>query len=113
MNYFEISMFIIFILVTIGMMVKIKSWMPTEPLPDDDRDEKSVQELEEILIDTIKKEYHEGITPKEIFQMMQTHTKFDKKHYWRVNENRVTKLLEDIIAKHDGINSIYDIKERL
>jgi len=113
MNYFEIAMFIIFILVTIGMMYKIKTWMPTEPLADDDRDEKSIQELESIIIDTIKKEYHEGINAKEIFQKMQNHQKFDKKHYWRVNENRVIKLIEDIIAKHDGINSIDDIKERL
>lgn len=99
-------MMIAFILAAILMMWKLYSFMPNKPLEDDDQNENSVKELEDLMLKAIKSGLKDK---KEIFNFIIKDEKFDKKHFWRFNENRLNQLLNTYMIK----NKISKIEEIL
>ncbi len=101
----EIIMMIAFILACVLMMWKLYSFMPTKPLEDDDQNEKSIEQLELLMLKAIKSGIKEK---KDIFNFIISDKNFDKKHFWRFNENRLNQLLNTYMLKNK-ISKIEDI----
>jgi hypothetical protein len=87
-------------------MWKIYVFLPDKVLADDDTNKKATAELEAIMLTCITKP---SMTNQELFNAMKEHKDFDKKHYWRFNQNRLNHLLHTYFIKNVQITSINDI----
>jgi len=101
-------MMIFFIISLTASIWKIYAFLPNKALEDDDTNEASQEELERVMVDTIK-EHGADISSKELYEKMKTHKNFDEKHFWRFNQNRLNQLLSHYYMAHKGISSIEDI----
>ncbi|MFY9142969.1 MAG: hypothetical protein WAO38_08675 [Sulfuricurvum sp.] len=73
-------------------LYKVYLFLPKKRLADDDTTPESVELLERILVETDRD--HPSLTDEELYQKMTEHPKFDPKHFWRFNENRLRHLIE-------------------
>jgi len=101
-------MMIFFIISLVASIWKIYAFLPNKALEDDDTNEASQEELERVMIDTIK-ENGANISSKELFEKMKEHKNFDEKHFWRFNLNKLNQLLTHYYITHEGINTIENI----
>ena len=101
-------MMIFFIISLVASIWKIYAFLPNKELEDDDRNEKSQEELLSIVLENIKV-YGKSISVKELFEKILADEKFDKKHFWRFNQNRLQQLLNQYYLKHPNTKSIIDI----
>ena len=101
-------MMIVFVIALIISMWKIYVFLPNKVLEDDDTNDKAVAELETIMLLCITKP---SMNTTELFAAMKEYKDFDKKHYWRFNQNRLNHLLHTYFVKNAGIASINDIYE--
>ena len=107
--------------IEIGMMVafvsalglsgwKLYAFMPNKPLKDDDTNAESTQTLKEIMYEVIAK----GVTEEEdIVEKMREHSRFDDKHFWRFNLNRLRQLLNSHYIEHPEHQNTQHIQEHL
>lgn len=101
---------IAFILALVFSGWKLYAFMPNKPLRDDDTTARSVQELKSIMYEVIRTgELEEEI----IFTKMKDHPKFDQKHFWRFNHNRLKQLLERHYLENPHHKSIEHIHHSL
>lgn len=83
----------------LGLSVwKLYVFMPNKPLSDDDTTSESVALLEYIMVECHSPE----LTHTELYTAMISHPKFDPKHFWRFNENRLHHLIEHYRFKDPG-----------
>jgi len=75
-------------------MWKIYAFLPNKELADDDTTQKSQEEL----IKIIRKYWSKDISSKELLNLVQGDSAFDKKHFWRFNENKLNQLCKKIEA---------------
>jgi len=107
------TLMMIFFVISLAVSIwKIYAFLPNKELADDDTTEASQQELETIMVATIKKNGAE-LTTKELFEKMKENENFDEKHFWRFNENKLKQLLSHYYISHEGINSIQDIYNKI
>ncbi len=96
----ETVMMLVFILALIITIWKLYVFLPNKTLADDDVNPRSTAELESIMLECVS----DGVTErKALFNAMQNHDLFDKKHYWRFNENRLNHLLHDYLIKNPDV----------
>lgn len=94
---------------------KLYHFMPMKPLPDDDSDEASKEELTKLML-TVIKEHHTPETPldeKALFEYIVSHEAFDKEHYWRFNQNKLNQLLRRYYALYPQTGSLPAIYEQI
>lgn len=72
---------------------KLYLFLPSKPLPNDERDPQSVQKLQEIMVEC--NQINPNMDEETLFQKMTQHKDFDSKYYWRFNLNRLFHLIED------------------
>ncbi|MBU0633257.1 hypothetical protein KKA17_11525 [bacterium] len=96
--------FLFFLLLSLW---KVYQFLPNKQLQDDDNTEESIELLTFILLDVLKSS-DEVPTFNELFTAMTNHTDFDKKHFWRFNQNKLNNLLTKYYIKH-GLSSIKEI----
>jgi cytoskeletal protein RodZ len=101
-------MMIFFIILLVVSIWKIYAFLPNKVLKDDDTTEASHEELEKVMLETLLKT-GSHLTHKELYLEMTKDTNFNKKHFWRFNENKLNQLLTHYYMTHEGINSIKDI----
>lgn len=101
-------MMVFFIILLVVSIWKIYAFLPNKVLKDDDTTKESKDELISLIIEEIKN-YDGDITNKKLFEMVKKNKKFDSKHYWRFNQNRLNQLLQIIYLKYD-VESIKEIK---
>lgn len=101
-------MMVLFILLLIVSLWKIYAFLPNKELVDDDTTEASQEELTNLILNAIKKSDGK-LSSMELFESVINDSNFDKKHYWRFNQNRLNKLLEHYYLEHPGIDSIETI----
>jgi len=94
-------------------MWKLYAFLSSKPLPDDDSDEASKEELTALMLDVIAKEHrHDApLSEQELFASIVRHEAFDKAHFWRFNQNKLNQLLRRYYLHypHTGtIPAIYD-----
>ncbi|GEM_PF-462190 len=107
----EAGMMIAFLIVTGLSVWKFYMFMPTKPLPDDDTNEESLDELTELMVECITC-HHTPQTPLDapkLLEHMTNHERFDHEHYWRFNQNKLNQLLQRYYIKNPGTGSIPDI----
>ncbi len=92
---FDIStlMLIFFVLSFTISMWKVYAFLPNKALADDD----TTKESQEELMRLVKKHQAPNLSSKEILQLIQNDVEFDKKHFWRFNENKLNQLLRKLI----------------
>ena len=83
---------LVFIVIFILSIWKIYAFLPNKELADDDTTQKSQEEL----IQIIKKHWTKDIPSKELLKLIQNDSSFDKKHFWRFNENKLNQLCKKI-----------------
>jgi hypothetical protein len=103
-------MLLFFIALFIISVWKIYAFLPNEQLKDDDHTKESIKELESLMLDSIKSLHVKNIPLKNsnIYNEIVSNKNFDKKHYWRFNQNRLNHLLNEYMFKNK-ISSIEEI----
>ena len=87
---------------------KVYAFLPTKALPDDDTTPEATEALISCMLEVIQE--HKGeLTEKALFQAMIEQQAFDKKRFWRFNQNRLKHLLEHYYLEHKNIQNIKDI----
>jgi len=105
-------MMIFFIIILVASIWKIYAFLPNEQLADDDKTKESQEELTNLILNVIKNS-SENLTLNELFKKIKDDEKFDEKHYWRFNQNRLNQLLNNYYIKHPHINNIADIYKEI
>lgn len=101
-------MMIFFILLLIISIWKIYAFLPNKQLQDDDTTKESQEQLENLMIKVIKQN-GKNLDNKKLFDLMLHDENFDKKKFWRFNQNRLNHLLSNYFIKNQNIKSIEDI----
>lgn len=111
----ETIMMIAFIAAVTLSAWKLYQFVPTKPLPDDDSDEASKEELTQLMLTVIEKEHTPAapLNEKELFEYIVTHEAFDKEHYWRFNQNKLNQLLRRYYAHCPETGSIPEIYDKI
>ena len=86
--------------------------MPNKKLEDDDTTKASQEELTALILSVIKKSDGK-LTSQELFNLVHNDETFDKKHFWRFNQNRLNQLLTHYYLEHEDIKTIEDIYKSL
>jgi len=105
-------MMILFILLLVVSIWKIYAFLPNKELADDDTTEASQEELTNLILRVIKKSDGK-LSVTELFELVHNDESFDKKHYWRFNQNRLNQLLTHYYLEHEGINDLKDVYRSL
>lgn len=101
-------MVIFFVLFMVIGMWKIAVFLPNKQLADDDTTKESQNELQKLMLQIIIK--NEGdLTLSQLYKKMEDDTTFDKKHFWRFNENKLQHLLNHYYILNPQAQSIKDI----
>lgn len=108
---FETStwMMLFFVLSLVVSIWKIYAFLPNKQLEDDDTTKEAQEELQRIMIKVIKQNGAD-LDVKKLFELMKDNEEFDKKRFWRFNENRLNQLLLHYFLQNPSIKSIKDIK---
>ncbi|MCJ7764980.1 MAG: hypothetical protein MUP09_03470 [Thiovulaceae bacterium] len=110
MTTVEIIMMVAFVLALVLSGWKLYTFMPTRALKDDDTTPDSKEKLKKIMYEVIR----EGAVEEDIlFDKMKEHPHFDKKHFWRFNQNRLRQLLKDHYLEYPGHQNIRHIHHHL
>lgn len=111
----QTMMLIGFIVVTALSVWKLYHFMPMKPLPDDDTDEASKEELTELMLTVIEQRHtpEQPLDEKALFEYIVTHEAFDKKHYWRFNPNKLNQLLNRYYILNPDTGSLPAIYEQI
>lgn len=102
-------MMFFFLLFLIISMWKISAFLPNKVLADDDTTEASHEQLLQIMLKTIRN--NKNLSEKKLFELMKEDEEFDKRHFWRFNENKLKQLLNKYYIENKEINSIEDISK--
>lgn len=105
-------MMIFFILFLVISIYKVYAFLPNKPLEDDDTTKEAQEELQRIMIKVIKQNGAD-LDVKKLFELMKDNEEFDKKRFWRFNENRLNRLLSLYSLKNNRPKSIKDIRDRV
>jgi hypothetical protein len=110
MTTVEIIMMVAFILALVFSGWKLYAFMPTKALKDDDTTPASKEELKKIMYEVIR----EGALEEEtLYNKIKEHPQFDKKHFWRFNQNRLRQLLKSHYLEYPGHKNIKHIHHHL
>ncbi len=108
-SFWMMFAFIIFMILGVW---KIWTFLPTRQLEDDDTTEASQEELIALMLDTIK--VHQGnLTEDALLLAMQKSDKFNAKHYWRFNLNKLKQLLQKFYIQHSNVSTIKEIYKEI
>jgi len=105
-------MMICFIILLVASIWKIYAFLPNKALVDDDTTKESQEELINLVLEVIKKS-DGNLTLNKLFDKIIDDKKFDSKHYWRFNQNRLNQLLHQYYLENKNLNSIDDIYSKL
>ena len=94
---------------------KLYGFLQTKPLPDDDSDEASKNELTYLMLQVIDEKHtpENPLGETELFEYIVRHEAFDKKHFWRFNQNKLNQLLRRYYLQYPETGSIPDIQRHL
>ena len=105
-------MMILFILLLVASIWKIYAFLPSKELADDDTTEASQEELTALILSVIKKS-NGKLTAQELYELVHSDEDFDKKHFWRFNQNKLNQLLTHYYLEHKEISTIEEIYQTL
>ena len=110
----ENIMMLAFALAFIFSMGKLYMFMPNKPLEDDDTTSESVETLIHILEESVCALHKEQLPleEQELYERICEHEKFDKKHFWRFNQNRLRQLIQNYYLRHPEIRSLEQIARK-
>ncbi len=80
---------------------KLYMFMPNKPLADDDTTKESIEELTHLLYKNMSVIEVPLLDNKSLYESIISDNNFDKKHFWRFNENRLHQLLEQQYLKYN------------
>ncbi|DAB27646.1 MAG: hypothetical protein A2513_01935 [Sulfurimonas sp. RIFOXYD12_FULL_33_39] len=101
-------MMIFFILLLVVSIWKIYAFLPNRQLQDDDTTREATEQLENLMIKIIKQNAT-ALDNKELFSLMLEDNDFDKKKFWRFNQNRLNHLLSHYFLQNPHVKNIEDI----
>lgn len=105
-------MMIFFVGLLIISIWKIYAFLPNEQLADDDNTTEARDELIKVVLKVIQAS-DPKISLKELYEAVIEDESFDKKHFWRFNQNKLNHLLEYYYTKYPDTQSIEDIYKKL
>ncbi|MBL0708157.1 MAG: hypothetical protein JJW00_03825 [Sulfurimonas sp.] len=105
-------MMIFFALALVISISKIYTFLPSKKLLDDDTTQDSQEELIGLMLKVIKSS-DASLSADKLYIKMCSDEDFNKKHFWRFNQNKLNQLLKHYYLKNRDISSIEDIHKRL
>jgi hypothetical protein len=87
-------MMIFFILLLIVSIWKIYAFLPNKQLLDDDTTKEAQEALKAIMIKVINQNITD-LDNKKLFELIINDNDFDKKRFWRFNQNKLNHLLSN------------------
>ncbi len=105
-------MMLFFILSLAVSIWKIYAFLPNKQLEDDDTTQESQEQLKNLMIKVIKKNGGD-LNNKSLLELMIKDEDFDKKRFWRFNENRLNQLLLRYFLQNRNTKNIKDIYENI
>jgi len=107
----ETLMMIAFAVALVLSIWKLYAFFPKKQLKDDDTTPESVNELTTLMVQCIIDGHNEDgvLTHEELYLRITTHEKFNSKHFWRFNQNRLNHLLNSYYIMNPHLESILDI----
>lgn len=87
-------MMIFFILLLIVSIWKIYAFLPNKQLLDDDTTKEAQEALKAIMIKVINQNITD-LDNKKLFELIINDNDFDKKRFWRFNQNKLNNLLSN------------------
>ena len=109
----NLTMMTLFLLLFIISIWKLKPFFVTEELHDDDRTEHSIQILYDYIFTVLemKSETLHKLSIEELFDEILCLEHFDKKHFWRLNTNRIRHLVHDYYIKYPEVKNLIQMYE--
>lgn len=104
-SYLMMIFFILFFAISFW---KIYAFLPNEQLADDDTTKEAQEQLQNLMIKVIKNNSAD-LDNKKLFNLMRVDEEFDKKRFWRFNENRLNRLLSSYFLQNPHLKNIEDI----
>ena len=101
-------MMIFFIISLVASVWKIYAFLPNKELEDDDTTKESQEELTNLILEIIKNS-DEKLNLNKLYNEILNSEKFDSKHYWRFNQNKLNQLLQHYYLENKNLNNIEDI----
>ncbi len=105
-------MMIFFIISLVVSIWKIYAFLPNKALADDDTTEASQEELIQLVLHVLKNSDGD-LSAADLCEKVKSDEKFDKKHFWRFNLNKLNQLLTHYYMQHPDTQSIKDIYKTL
>lgn len=107
MTKLEIFMLITFLVLFVLSIWKLKPFLSTKELKDDDRTPESIEILYGYIFEVLKHE--SDITIEELFESIISLESFDKEHFWRLNPNRIRLLVNEFYAKNPEVQTLKEM----
>lgn len=101
-------MMLFFVFFLVLSIWKIYAFLPNKQLVDDDTTKSSQEELLKIILKVIKENEGE-LNSTQLFEKIKDDENFDKKHFWRFNQNRLNQLLNYYHLENTKTKTIKDI----
>ncbi|MCK9472601.1 hypothetical protein [Sulfurimonas sp.] len=101
-------MLIFFILLFVVSFWKIYAFLPNKQLEDDDTTKEAQEQLQHLMIKAIKQKSGD-LDSKELYELIIADEEFDKRRFWRFNQNRLNKLLALFFLQNPHLKNIKDI----
>ena len=89
-------MMIVFIFAFVISMWKIYPFLQTKTLADDDTTKDSQEELSKLVLKHMANQSKEDIDTKELLEKIKNDEDFDKKHFWRFNQNKLNQIIKKL-----------------
>lgn len=116
MTKVDLIMAILFILFVLAFLYKLKPFLSSKELKDDDRTPESIQELYSYIATVLQEHFSQQKKEpsiEDIFNAITKLDRFDSEHFWRLNANRIRVMVQDFYAQHDDINTLEDMSSFL
>jgi hypothetical protein len=101
-------MLIFFLISLVASIWKIYAFLPNKALEDDDTTQASQEELLNLVLHVIKNS-DGNLTSTELYEKIKSNEKFNTKHFWRFNLNKLNQLLNHYYLENPDTKSIRDI----
>ena len=111
MTTIEIIMLITFLFLFVLSIWKLKPFLSTRELKDDDRTPHSIELLYGYIFEVLESVLvnKEDVTIEELFEMIISLENFDKEHFWRLNPNRIRLLVNEFYLKNPEVHTLKEM----
>jgi hypothetical protein len=101
-----------FILLFVVSIMKLKPFLSTTELVDDDTTPESIEKLYGYIFSCLDSSSDKDISMDALHEQIRSLETFDGEHFWRLTPNRVRNLVNEYYARHE-IESLTQMHQKM